>query len=557
MQYHELNVFNQTYMMPLSERRDPRFLPREEIADPRKIYRVLYYPCTWDLFQYNESVLYRSWIPWRRSWNSKEHTVQSTGVYVLSEHPSMFSSMRELLKGPMSRARLVTWLDEWWSTPWMISSPLFSQQLPEGVHATCFVVNNRYPVQRIPILSTVGMDVVSQMIAGQAYTMCNGLTLVLALHRLELFPKTVLRDALTHLLEKHHGDLFQPVSSTWEAIYYSHPTPHVADLPWLYSLMGTRPCHPTISRLFQPDDDSSFVIGNAFHGAYFSHHTVTLPTLHVVQHPHTELQGEWLIPSLDLDEADSFVPDIPGFVLGITRTRANWQWWCQHHPEYLHGIAEHFASAEDCLESLLRPVLHFYVHAKDFQPRLCFSKLKHLWRHILNILDPEGHMIGPLINRWMIKRVVIAHLRSKGHHVVHWLPSIPYFFLQDVFERCTGSLSLGLYEQCSHRVYTHYHDDIADLPFVIGRGVPGGDRSYSRVRVSSMAMFQNITTGVFHEFYLRYVCPRITSRLLGIEKGFGIREHQAASLDRRRPHMHLIGSLVLEWVRENRDALIH
>jgi hypothetical protein len=556
MIFKETNLINTMYVMPYHERRRHGLCAREEIADPAKLCALVEGPrLCWDVVGEGAEALHRTWAPWKRAWEVAGGTIRSSGFYVLCDRRTMFARMRRILMAARpSQTELELWLTTYWDTPFLITCPVLVQSLRQDQArdpATAYFVNNRFPVQRVPIVSHT--DVVSQMIVAQAFTLCNGLTLFLAMCRAGRVPLAVSRAVLANTVTRFDGDITMQLEGNWLDLYMMHPCPHVADHPWFYARMGTNPAPPALCNMLRRDTVLIPQLGGPEHGVVTSLATVLLSTCPWDMH--------WPSPPSDWDagEDDRFEPDITSFVLGVVRTRRNWRRWIRNaesRAELIAYISDYFPTTDAAFTAWLEPILHFYTTHREHAPALVPSRLRQMWRHVLAELDPSGDLVRNALHRWMVKDIVIHHIQHvQGHNVLSYVLTVPYAFLKDVME--ARPRRLLLWDEQPTRVYTsREYAPALLLTFPAARLRDDGS---VQLRHHLYHYFTVSPPGsTFQQFRQSYLDPRIVSRVSGIQKGFGMREGEQAALRaaQRCGNPSLVGFLVLEYLREHRDALV-
>lgn len=550
MNYVECNMINQVHILPLGKRRLLGFCPREEMADPHKLRKFCTWEgLTWDIFAHDESFYYRAWVPWRKTWRMQQDqcTIRSTGIYLLTEHTAMFQRMHGLLCTPPNEVLsedVFDWLLTWWHTPFLITAPILCHCMHDEDASISYFVNNRYHPQKIPLDGET--DATHQLITGQAYTVCNGFTLFLAMLRTQSLPLAPCEEALRRLLPTNHGpELLMDVNMPWAHLYILHTSPHVADHPWIYARMGNNPAPARICNMLRLEDDSfvpQFGAGNI--GSVTSLVSSILP--------YRPFEMQWpLIPSNVQDE-DTFAPDIASFILGVVRTRASFRWWCQHARNHIPlRSALFFDRPEHALEAWLAPLLHFYVHAREHQPALKHNRLRRMWLDIIAALDPNGTRTMHQIRNWIVRDTVLHHLANRGYLFLMSMTDMPFAFLKDVFEM--HKKNIHLWKDTRAIVYTA-------VPAILLSIYPAArlrdDGGVHVIQTLFHLFGQAPTTTAYGAFYRSYIQRRITSRLLGIQKGFGTQEGCDPTFDPRDGRLPLVGFLTLEYLRDHKEALV-
>lgn len=554
MHYIEMNMINQLHVRPFGSRIITGCCPREEIADPEKLYRFVNgIRMSWDIFNYNDQPYYRAYIPWMKKWNFKgDIIVNSVGLYVLTECPSMFRSMKKIIADP-NVTHLSEWLRDWWHVPFIISSPVYGKREANQIIPVPFFINNRYMSQTIPLHGDD--DALTQMLGAEGYTICNGLTLFLAMARLEEIPEHECFEALQELTQvvDMTPEMISPIPVTWTHFYLAHTTPHVSDHPWIYARMGDQPAYNSICNLLSLLEDG-FVL-------QFGHNDVgSITSLGSSLLPYRPYEMYWPVPPLSLEDEDTYRPDICSFVLGVVRTRKSWKWWMDHGSKYIiRRTCCFFPKMEDALHAWLSVLSNFYECAKEHTPRLPYSRIRTLWLQVMKTIDPQCVLMPKLLRRIMIKEYVTEELSNRGYLVLHQTIHFSFNLLKDIFELYKDDLQLWKNE-VAHVYSGAFASNILIQVFPDGEiTVDGG----VKIRQNLFHYFKHAhATTVFGDFYRSYIQKRIASRVWGIVNGFGMKENCDPSIPMMHHHdyhqynMSLIGFLLLEHMREKKENLV-
>lgn len=528
MELKETNQFNNVFIPPFRAKHKAWVYPREEIADPRKLLALILHGKSWDVFEYDNSILYRTWFPWRKTWG----TVKSIGVYAATEHPSMFDHMFSLVLDPQV-PQICAWLRKWSETLFVVSSPLLSDDV-DG-----YFVRNRYPVHTVPLNATE--DAFTTMLGNEAFTICNGMTLFLAMIRLrQLRPRTAFV-ALSKFIHDYPPNP-QTIPDSWMALFLNHTTPHVAHFPWHYSQMGCDPVPFHIAALLCKPEDMTLLIpqvGNLHIGSITSYNAMILHT-----RPDASVAAGWPSIPPDLDDEDTFTPDFASFVVGVVKTRRMWRWWCNYGRFHVFQKAR---DSRNIMTAWLVPILSLYSNAKV--NGLCHSRLRTMWMQVLDFYDPKRSKLGYILVRWIVAEKIMEHLQARLE--IRGPLEVPFSFIKDAFE--TYKEKIGLFHKHMFRCFTSHisamtkafsDGKVKDNCIIIGRNL-------------FQLMKEAPENNVWRVFYDAYISKRITSRLLGIKIGFGLDggapiPHSLAPADT----LYVVGSVLQEYVRDKKEYLV-
>lgn len=551
MQYQEINLFNTAFISPFTEKRPVSLYVREDIIDTHKIELACSGTVEWKLVEYHDHVYFMAWIPLTSRFTKvKNGKIQQLGVYVFTDTPSMFETAHQ--------CHTHEWLSHYWNKLFLMTTPVLQYVPQSSTHTRDmhidFFISNTYPLQKAMILGHSVHTTWIDMLDNRSYTIGNGLTLFLTKVKTGYVQQLVAKHCIQHLFREYGTDLYQAVGDRWMELYYEHPTMHVCDNPYFYCAMGN-PCVPyEIFEMFTPHDED--IIMNHAHG-----NTRVLSTIRSIMLTNfkpdwwEQFTGEaWYVCPFDIDTEDEYAPNLASFYLSMVKTKASWNWWMRHHEEYLeslHVLLSKYHSSTRLIETVLQPLLHLYEHAKEYQPILCYSRLRTLWQQLLFKFDPNGEFVIPMIQRWSLRYMFIHSLKVSGYiSQPGWEFQPPVAFLKDVVELYSDTCDL--YQKYSLRIYSEYDRMIA-------RMFP--DLQHDTALRSNFHTIKVLQTApkhsTFHIFYKTFLKARIESRLLGIYHGFGMFENKKSSMTKWQhvSGLHTVGFLVLEHLRENRIHL--
>ena len=366
MHFFEAHFVNRIYVtspyVPLTQE-TLLAVPRREIADPEKLTAVAAATATsWGVKSYKASYYYVKKVEWHKPFISFKHgnPVTEGRFYVLCEKPSVFVDPTT----PCFTDKLTDWLEEWWQTPFLITTSIYSC-------GTCEygIANGRYPHRRIIIDNN--SSELQQLLGGRCYTIANGLTYVLAMHRMGYLKTLAFESSLRAFICKHHmNDIFQQVTLPWMPFYYGHPTQHIADFPWYYICMGPRFANHRIVSLLTPWEDESFphlILHNWI--ALTSCRSAVLPAFN---------RGVWNT----VNETFTGTPDIYGYLLAVGCTRSGWKWWLEN-PELLEQWIR-----LGYLHYVLMTSFLLYTNGSD-NGQLARGRVHLIWKQLIAIVDRE------------------------------------------------------------------------------------------------------------------------------------------------------------------------
>ena len=363
MHFFEAHFINRIYVTsPYAQMTHEALLavPRREIADPEKFAAVVASQSSWNVISYKASYYYSKKVEWHKSLRSFSGSapVNEGSFYVLCEKPTLFAAPATIA------GNLTEWLEEWWQTPFLITTSIYScEQCNYGI------ANGRYPHRRIHIDNNY--SALHQMMRGRCYTIGNGLTYALSMHRMGHLKTTAFENTLRTFLSNHHmSDIFQQVPVSWMHFYYGHPTQHIADFPWYYICMGPRFADPRIVSMLVPSEDETFphlILHNWI--ALTSCKSAMLPAFN---------KGIWDA----LSDTFTGTPDIYGFLMAVGCNRSAWKWWLNKPEVLTRWIRLGY------LQHLLMFSFTLYKNGSD-NGHLARNRLQFIWKQVFSIVDLE------------------------------------------------------------------------------------------------------------------------------------------------------------------------
>jgi hypothetical protein len=142
MNYREINLINNTIIIPPNEHRSSKYCPREEIAHPLKLKAIidnLPRLFQWDRHTYNQNTFHLTWVEWSKIYKSYNDYITTSLFHVLTEKPAMFNIFNLIISNPdyinLTKhskftdpdlyntyiTELSQWIMKWWNTPFLIT----------------------------------------------------------------------------------------------------------------------------------------------------------------------------------------------------------------------------------------------------------------------------------------------------------------------------------------------------------------------------------------------------------------------------------------------------
>jgi len=363
-------------------------IPRRAIADPVKLCaaaaRKEWSPC---------SCSGRKFLYMKLDWKRRVGDISEGEYYIVCRDDSMFHV-----------TDLTDWLPRYWQSPFLITTSIYECQ---GVRWG--IVNGKYPHERVRV--TAGNEL-KNLIRRKCYTVCNGLTLALAMHKCKIINSQSL---FTFLSSMDTNDLYLRVPTEWDRIYYNHHTQQIADFPWYYVCEGPKQADACLMALLTEDHQEPFT-------NIIEESTVALTSLQTAMLPSIDTTRPWTNMYLGY-------PDIYGYLVAVTCNKKLWKWWLDGNKdiilqEWLNtGHARSFIEAATAL----------YIGGHQ---QLSRSRLKDTWVEFISISR--------------------LHMNITVYYIKQMIPTIPYIFMQLLHEKRGGLPAeiMKLMARSAHPYYT-------------------------------------------------------------------------------------------------------
>ncbi len=420
---HEIPHINTCFIQPPSGVWTPIdvLAYREEIADPKKLLAVCQQrPYSWDAYSVENQNYHsqRTWITWRREYSMENKKLYSNGFYVLCEYPEMFSSIFDV--DPESSEEIINWIHTWCQQTAVITSPVMMMRTPTD--SIMYGIPNDVnitPFALIPIF-----DLTQQLIDQNAYTVINGLTLALAMHRLGIWHEFVFNDVMRKWLSTL--DMEQPwteVTTDNSFLFLQHPIPHVSEHPLHYAVTGIdKASHGVVRKLrkyiYNHMDDPHV----QFHTGTFGYFTTVAASMfpYMNQKYWKMFAKAWRTASDSFDEADTVTHDIGGFLMSLVRSRSQWKWFQKHH----HKYAFIWGHSADDTEMILRRLFTMMHNPASY--RACSSRIRKLWKLLFVYSTPQH------VHTAIVRILISSAVRSWIVEDVTWAAEVPIAFMKDL-----------------------------------------------------------------------------------------------------------------------------
>lgn len=539
-------MFGQIAVRPPGSERSPSLCPRDEVAHPDKLLKlVMSDSLNWRLYDVGDSMFHGAELEWSKVWRMDGRTIQSVCAYVLTESPGMFCDMKRIVDGDASYTYVVEWLMKCWDSPFMLSCPVM---VCDDDWMRAFTWSYSAPQTYVSVDMFDAAIAVNDLVDMHAYTMCNGLTLFLAMCRLGLVGARHASMALASLVRQNGGvdELFQRVTERWEPVYYGHPSMHVCDNPVYYMYSGPNLPHPHVLECMDvPNIGSIAYVQPDVQALWASIQTVCMSA------GNTAMLCAWPCVPDSVGANASVNPNIACLVNAVIRNRRTWAQWVKHRARIFHAVNQLLGeNTHYRTEAWLFPTTYLYECAEEHSPMLCRSRIRQLWLWLMQQLDPDGCVVSAVVKRWMLKQHILNRLREEGQNMQMSIARVPVAFLMDMWNMYGERLDM--YTVRTHRI-------ICSTPQAILNVVPqahalnAGSVAYAVSFLSAMKLLPPSST---YGVLLKNMHKRIAMRLMCLKAAFGGDGSLQQCRKLQGVDVHTVGQLLLHHLRENPAALL-
>lgn len=261
---------------------------------------------------------------------------QCQDSYFLTDTPSMFDVP--------DNSQLRTWLYSNWNKLALI---------------TC-QASNTFPERTIKH----GVSL-KELLDNKCFTVFNGLTLLLARHRLGLLKSKDIYLILCDFVATFGTQPFQDVPEHWHTLYYNRNVPNIADFPWYYLCMGPNWAATNVIELFSDINLNRFLLHTFYNFHVYS-------SAQSVMYPHFNMSIYKMTREFDASAPydTRCIPDLEGFCRAITRNKRG----IKHFPngielEFVHQYKHDY----EFICHFLKAIVQTYNHQPSTRVRKLFG----------------------------------------------------------------------------------------------------------------------------------------------------------------------------------------
>lgn len=463
----ELNTVNTEFIRPYFDNMSIiSYCHREEIAQPSKLLAVCHFDISaWGIYaSHVDSAFYSAVIPWNATYHTYGYVATAQYFRVLTRAPSMFNIIKTLSTHTDDEEKfsvLVQWFKSYKGEAFLVS-----HMVVEDVHENRYM-NTLSDIMYLDHIIHESDDEMQLILHNRCYTICDGMTLMIALIRTHVVPadmgKRVLECCNTpgELLQ----DYYHRVHDRWASLYYGQI--NIADYPSQYASRGPDFVDTRILDMFFPVETEPLTIPivqinlHSLSVTLAMHHSIMVPNFNIAFWTMFQSGFKYMCSDMSQNIAVTddntnvirFVNiDSSGIILSFT-TDEGYVYWQHSHSDILSAVLVYPATVnadttrlyqyqtKKRVMSLIYACLHYFKYIPTLRnPNPFRARVRQIWTDILSYLNST-------FNKELIMNVVATMCVLQGALQYNRLyEEIATQFIQDVFDivgaHCTNTLSL-------------------------------------------------------------------------------------------------------------------
>lgn len=558
MMYKEIFLINHVYVIHPHRRVPTKLCPRDEIAHPSKLLEVVMPSTrTWREFRLQENVLYSMRVEYDRRFADD---LTASHLYVLTDNASisMFADAHSV--GWDNEEDMLQFLEKYAHAPFAVTAPVFRLETDMNTPDIYYSVPI-HTVQAPAYLALGNVVELRDLVNTRCYTVCNGLTLFLAMVRSCQWSGKIAWRALQQW-RRLHPDAQEnppPLSDTWNMLYTNHPVPMIAEFPAYYGTM-----HPPLPNCFLPllDEEgatplSQFVDDTDPEEAlclFATPMTSMFPYFHkrLFNHYNPDfVRTDSTLPMFETpfgtDHDDSQFVDIEGFFIAMLRSKRAWRWWERHGALYMRRAYEANGENESFLMYCFQVL--FYLYERPYYDiRYSRSRVHAMWNLILVTFDVPAREI-----KLFLQTMVVRNLIYEEFNIRRWHPTFPIAFLVDIMNIYRDRIDW--FDVHKNRIFTtHSYEHNAVIALFAPYLTLDNEEENEYILHCSLYQLLKLDRVGFR-FITRVFDRRMADRLHCVQEMFGLKKSKP-TVDFPEQGAYEVGTIMMEFFRNQRGQLI-
>jgi hypothetical protein len=311
---------------------------------------------------------------------------------------------------------LYEWLTKWAGNYFMITSPIID---------TRYSISNRHNVI-VPISVATGDNVMQQLIANHCYTLCNGMTLFIAMVRLKMVSDQMFVNVVERLFEhaNNYEQWYADVPNEYFNIYTSNPMPQISEFPFLYACMGKNKAPRRVLECLDIEyrfRDAAAVITHNIpqtHGMYYT--SPMAAALPYIRNGDADYFGIYKDDATDVvGEFERVLVDVGGILRNLVATKRLWK---KHGPMVIDKILRSFEENGNGISLIMKRLFQIY-NEPNSGPR---SRIRAIWNYVMDL-----DCMKDSVREWITRYVRVLHVKMTTNSA-SWVPEPPVAFMLDV-----------------------------------------------------------------------------------------------------------------------------
>lgn len=457
MFFDELNISNVNFIRPLYDTLViNKYCYRDEVAHPRKLQEICINgeSIEWNIYTYDNIPFFSSIIPWNAPYSSYGHDINAMYFRVLCRRPSMFDEVISYTHINQFKQ----WLNRYNDAMFVITHCIVSED--DDVRYICSLDGNCL----LDNLAYKSDEEMAYIIDNKCYTVCNGVTLILALIRMGRIDVATSCELMRYFFPA--GKLlsyFQYVDDDWHSLYYNNLSHQVADFPSLYICHGPDFSYREILEFFYPLND-------IYHIPYFQlhTHTVSIALPQSIMFPNFN-QEHWekhdsvykyMYETITLRNihdaanpeavATPVCPDFAGLVQAFSKSEEALEYWNQYSADILHATLVNRSTNDDSDNTqnenendrktipqlmkekhilfFLKACFHYFKYGS--QTQMNKARIRKIWVDILQFISHDA-LLNVVSTLYVLNPTMMYNIMYE---------TIPIEFLEDVLHIITPDM---------------------------------------------------------------------------------------------------------------------
>lgn len=546
MKYNELFLMNHVYVDHPNKNIPIRLCPRDEIAHPKKIHDAIFSKKK----RWHHTKINNVYMSYKRINYNKQlyDDICASHFYVVTESRSIFKDCKRVNK--YSHRDMVEFLSKHQSTLFLITTPVFNLTTEEDTYFSMPAT-----IEQTPYFSDTGTTItLRDLIDSQSYTVCNGITVFLAMLRSKIWDIHEARIAIEEWYQFHKNDNVE-MSEVWQFLYINHPIPMIAEFPIYYATMY--PAVPDVFFKFFDIEDTvplaQFMNENndtCFHATPI---TSMFPYFNrsVFNYYNNDFSSNDSTTDLIFDvpynfeESDLKQIDIEGFFISIVRSRRAWRWWKSYGRTYLEKLLKTKKDPYKIFNHCM--VILFFLYEMPY-PDIKYPhwRVRAIWNLVLSVFNVDHVDIQLFLTVNVVRNIIY-----RSFEIIRINPIMPLPFIIDVMKHYNKKINW--FNSHRYKLYTIHDIDIIRAIFSPYIHLNNED-FYEYILQCSLYQLFKLDTD-YNVFVEHIINKKIATNIIYIDRIFGLTE-SSQDYECLDNNFYTVGILIKEYLRDNRNDII-